>query len=59
MVLSVADPIEARKADHLRLSAYSDVDALGGAGWDDVRLVHEALPEIDHADVDLSTTSIV
>ncbi|MBV8716809.1 MAG: type 2 isopentenyl-diphosphate Delta-isomerase, partial [Chloroflexi bacterium] len=39
--------IEQRKADHLRLSAGGDVDALGGAGWDDIRLVHEALPEVD------------
>jgi isopentenyl-diphosphate Delta-isomerase len=50
----VDEQIEARKADHLRLSAAGDVDALGGAGWDDVRLVHEALPEIDLADIDLS-----
>jgi len=25
-----------------------------GPGWDDVRLVHEALPEVDHCDVDVS-----
>src|SRR4030088_1892038 len=46
--------IEARKADHLRLSASGDVDALTGPGWDDVRLVHEALPEIDQCALDLS-----
>jgi isopentenyl-diphosphate delta-isomerase len=46
--------IEARKADHLRLSASGDVDALVGPGWDDVRLVHEALPEVDQCDVDVS-----
>src|ERR1700716_2336008 len=46
--------IEARKADHLRLSASGDVDALVGPGWDDVRLVHEALPEVDLREVDLS-----
>jgi len=49
------EQIEARKADHLRLSAAGDVDALVGPGWDDVRLVHEALPELDQSDVDLST----
>ena len=48
--------IEGRKADHLRLSAAGGVDALGGAGWDDVKLVHEALPELDEGDVDLSVT---
>jgi isopentenyl-diphosphate Delta-isomerase len=50
------DVIEQRKADHLRLSATADVDALGGAGWSDVRLVHEALPEIDQSQIDLSAT---
>jgi isopentenyl-diphosphate Delta-isomerase len=50
----VDELIESRKADHLRLSASGDVDALVGPGWDDVRLVHEALPEVDQCDVDLS-----
>src|SRR5579859_4754726 len=46
---AVDDPdlIEQRKADHLRLSAGEDVEARAGAGWDDIRLVHEALPEVD------------
>ena len=48
--------IEARKADHLQLSASSDVDALAGPGWDDVRLVHEALPEVDQCAIDLSVS---
>jgi isopentenyl-diphosphate delta-isomerase len=51
---AVDELIEARKADHLRLSATGDVDALVGPGWNDVRLVHEALPEVDQSDVDLS-----
>lgn len=46
--------IQVRKADHLRLSAAGDVDALAGPGWDDVRLVHQALPEVDQCAVDLS-----
>ena len=48
------DLIEMRKADHLRLSATGDVDALAGPGWDDVRLVHEALPEVDQSAIDLA-----
>jgi isopentenyl-diphosphate delta-isomerase len=52
----VDDLIEQRKADHLRLSATSDVDAAVGAGWDDIKLVHDALPAIDQGDVDLSAT---
>jgi isopentenyl-diphosphate delta-isomerase len=50
----VDELIEARKADHLRLSAAGDVDALVGPGWEEVRLVHEALPEVDQREVDLS-----
>jgi isopentenyl-diphosphate delta-isomerase len=50
----VDELIEARKADHLRLSATGDVDALAGPGWDDVHLVHEALPELDQCAIDLS-----
>jgi isopentenyl-diphosphate delta-isomerase len=53
-VCDVDELIESRKADHLRLSAAGDVDALVGPGWDDVRLVHEALPEVDQGAVDLS-----
>lgn len=45
--------IEQRKADHLRLSAAGDVEALASAGWDDIHLVHEALPEIDRCAVSL------
>ena len=48
------DPVEARKADHLRLSATGDVDALVGPGWADIRLVHDALPEVDQDAIDLS-----
>jgi isopentenyl-diphosphate delta-isomerase len=47
------DLIERRKADHLRLSAAADVDASLGPGWDDVHLVHEALPDVDHCAIDL------
>jgi isopentenyl-diphosphate delta-isomerase len=52
----VDELIESRKADHLRLSASGDVDAWVGAGWEDVRLVHEALPEVDQCAVDLSAS---
>jgi isopentenyl-diphosphate delta-isomerase len=50
----VDELIEARKADHLRLTATGDVEASYGAGWGDVQLVHEALPELDPCDIDLS-----
>ena len=50
------DQIEARKAEHLRLTANGDVGTRAGPGWSDVRLVHEALPAADLDTVDLRTT---
>jgi len=50
----VDEAIEARKADHLRVSASGVVDALAGPGWADVHLLHTALPEIDQDAIDLS-----
>lgn len=50
------DLVEARKAEHLEVTATRDVDARVGPGWPDVRLVHEALPELDFDAVDLTTS---
>lgn len=45
-----------RKADHIRINLEEDVAAKGvRAGFDEWRLQHRALPEIDLDDVDLST----
>ena len=41
--------IEGRKADHVRLALDDTARPASPAGWDDVRLVHAALPEVDHA----------
>lgn len=46
--------IQERKADHLRINLEKDVKATSNP-WDAVRLRHNALPEIDRDDVDLST----
>ena len=45
--------IEKRKAEHLRLAAEGDVETRRAAGWDDVQLVHDALPIIDAAAIDV------
>ncbi len=46
-----------RKAEHLRINVERDVSGKGvGTGFDAYRLVHQALPEIDLDDVDLSAT---
>ncbi|MBX3030232.1 MAG: type 2 isopentenyl-diphosphate Delta-isomerase [Chloroflexi bacterium] len=46
------EAIERRKADHLRLAA-SDRHQSPGAGWEDIHLVHDALPVTDAEDIDL------
>ncbi len=48
------DPVEARKAEHLRVSAQRDVETRAGPGWADIRLIHDPLPAVDLDDVDLS-----
>jgi isopentenyl-diphosphate delta-isomerase len=50
----VAHAVEARKGEHLGVAATRDVNTRAGAGWPDVHLIHEALPELDLDAVDLS-----
>lgn len=50
---SKGDAVAARKGEHLRLTATGDVGTRTGAGWDDVHLVHEAVPAVDFDAVDL------
>jgi isopentenyl-diphosphate Delta-isomerase len=49
-----AAEIERRKSEHLSLASGEGVETRTPAGWDDVHLVHDALPQIDAAAVDLS-----
>ena len=44
--------IEKRKQRHIRLSLEENVQADIGTGFEDVRLIHRALPELDMEDVD-------
>ena len=46
--------IERRKAEHLRIAAEQDIETTRPPGWADVHLVHDALPVVDAAEVDLS-----
>ncbi|HEX9495591.1 MAG TPA: type 2 isopentenyl-diphosphate Delta-isomerase [Candidatus Limnocylindria bacterium] len=46
--------IERRKAEHLRIAAEEDVETRRAPGWDDIHLVHDALPTTDAAQIDLS-----
>jgi isopentenyl-diphosphate delta-isomerase len=52
----VNESTEARKARHLDICLEDDVASRLDAGWDGVRLHHEALPAFALADVDLGTT---
>ena len=45
--------IQERKSDHLRICVEKDVEA-GNPGFDKIRLVHDALPEVDFDEIDLS-----
>lgn len=46
---------ERRKQDHIRLSMDPRTQATGAAGFDFVRLTHEALPDLDFSEVQLKT----
>jgi len=46
--------IASRKADHIRINLEEDVASGLKTGLDDYRLIHQALPEMDLAAVDLS-----
>ena len=50
-----ADDIQRRKGEHLQLAAEGDVETRSGPGWDDIHLLHDALPTIDAASIDLRT----
>ena len=53
----MSDPTARRKAEHLRIIEENGVDSLVAPGWDDYRFVHNALPNLDLRQVDLSTTA--
>ena len=52
----MGESTERRKSRHLDVCLDDDVASRLDAGWDAVRLRHEALPEIALADVDVATT---
>lgn len=48
--------MEARKADHVRISLEENVQSAALTGFDGLHFNHLALPEIDWADISLATT---
>lgn len=49
------EQFEDRKREHIQLALRSENEAVGGSGFDSVKLWHEALPEINFSDVTLQT----
>jgi isopentenyl-diphosphate delta-isomerase len=50
-----SDSISERKSEHIDLALRLGDRAGSSAGWSDVTLVHDALPDVDLEDVDLTT----
>jgi isopentenyl-diphosphate delta-isomerase len=48
--------VKQRKIEHVKLALEQDVSAPQQASWSDIRLVHQALPEVDLDDIDISTS---
>ncbi len=49
---------EKRKRDHLRLALSLKNQAIGKAGFDRVELIHEALPDLDFSEINISSRSL-
>ena len=54
ILLLLTSGIEKRKADHIEIATKEQVNTIRPSGFNDVQLVHLALPEINRADIDLS-----
>lgn len=52
----MADIIYARKDAHLDICRRQDIEYRQGAGFEDVAMVHDALPELDLKKVDIATS---
>ena len=47
-------PDSTRKAEHIELTRTDVVEVAAAAGWDDIHLLHDALPELDRDEVRLA-----
>src|SRR5450759_3282279 len=52
----MSDEVKQRKIEHVNVALGQDVSAPQAAGWNDVRFVHQALPEVDLDEIDTSVT---
>ncbi len=52
----MTDEIKQRKIEHVSIALGQDVSAPQRANWNDIRFVHQALPEVNLDEIDTSTT---
>jgi isopentenyl-diphosphate delta-isomerase len=50
----MGDEVKLRKAEHVQIALKQDLSAPQAAGWQDIRLIHQALPEVDLDAIDTS-----
>src|ERR1700726_3107433 len=50
----MTDEVKQRKIEHVSIALGQDVSAQQRANWNDIRLVHQALPEVDLDAIDTS-----
>ena len=50
------DAIERRKGEHLAVAARPEMEVAATARWGEIRLLHNPLPELDRAEIDLGVT---
>lgn len=52
----MSDEVKQRKAEHVQVSLAHDISAPQSASWADIRLIHQALPEVDLDEIDTAVT---
>ena len=50
----MSDEVKQRKAEHVQISLAHDISAPQAASWADVRLIHQATPEVNLDEIDFS-----
>jgi isopentenyl-diphosphate delta-isomerase len=50
----MTEEVKQRKAEHVNFSLAHDISAPQAASWADIALIHQALPEVDLDEIDLS-----
>lgn len=56
--METVDRFENRKRDHIRLSLDGENQALGLSGFENIQLIHEALPDFNFEDISIQTQTL-